>query len=86
MHSLSPKSVTIRVCGQDGNAIQPDYLFDQWYRGCTPEGYAEQTNHHLWTLAYPECMAKLRKREEGIGAPIRQSIVDHLEQIRSCTD
>ncbi len=27
--------------GQDVNAIQPDYLFDQWYRGCTADGYAE---------------------------------------------
>ncbi len=71
--------------GQDGNAIQPDYLFEQWYRGHTPEGYAEQTKHRLWTLAYPELMANLREWEEGICAPIRQSIVDHLEHIR-CTE
>ncbi len=72
--------------GQDGNAIQPDYLFDQWYRGCTPEGYAKQTKHRSWTLACPERMAQLREWEEGIRAPIRQSIVDHLEQIRYCTE
>ena len=72
--------------GKDGNAIQPDYLFDQWYRGRTPEGYTEQTKHRLWTLTYPERMAQLREWEEGIRAPIRQSIVDHLEHIRCCTD
>jgi hypothetical protein len=32
---------------QDGNAIQPDYLFDQWYRGRTPEGPAHQTKLRL---------------------------------------
>ena len=72
------------VC-QDVNAIQPDYLFDQWYRGRTPEGYAEQTKHRLWT-PYPESTAQLREWEEGIRAPIRQSIVDHLEHIRFCTE
>jgi hypothetical protein len=72
--------------GKDGNSIQPDYLFDQWYRGGTPEGYAEQTKHRLWTLAYPERMARLREWEEGIRAPIRQSIVDHLEKIRCCAE
>ncbi len=51
--------------GKDGNAIQPDYLFDQWYRGCTPVGYAEQTKHRLWTLTYPERMAQLREWEEA---------------------
>ncbi len=31
-------------------------------------------------------MAKLREWEEGIRALIRQSIVDHLEHIRCCTE
>ncbi len=65
----------IEFVGQDDNAIEPDYLFDQWYRGRTPEGYDEQTKHRLWTLAYPERMAQLREWEEGIRAPIRQCIV-----------
>jgi hypothetical protein len=72
--------------GQGDNAIQPDYLFDQWCRGRTPEGYAEQIKLRLWTLAYSERMAQLREWEEGIRAPIRQSIFDHLEHIRFCTE
>ncbi len=31
-------------------------------------------------------MAQLREWEEGICAPIRQSIVDHPEHIRCCTE
>ncbi len=47
---------------------------------------AQQTKHRLWTLTYPERMAQLREWEEGIRAPIRQTIVDHLEHIRCCTE
>ncbi len=72
--------------GQNGNAIKPDHLFDQWYRGRTPERYAQQTQHRLWTIAYPERMAQLREWEKCIRAPIRQSILDHLEHIRCCTE
>ncbi len=31
-------------------------------------------------------MAQLREWEAGIRVPIRQSIVDHLEHVRCCTE
>jgi hypothetical protein len=82
-HSLSQKSVTVSclwvktampssqtICSTNGIEAAPHRdMHSRPSIACGP-------------LAYPERMAQLREWEKCIPAPIRQSIVDHLELIR----